>query len=80
MPKVVTVIGIIFLTAIINTFVGSASAKWTLLAPIFVPLLMALGISPELTQASYRIGDSSSNIITPLNPYLPLSSICPKVC
>lgn len=72
MPKVVTVIGIIFLTAIINIFVGSASAKWALLAPIFVPMLMALGISPELTQASYRIGDSSSNIITPLNPYLPL--------
>ena len=72
MPKVVTVIGIIILTAIINIFVGSASAKWALLAPVFVPMLMALGISPELTQASYRIGDSSSNIITPLNPYLPL--------
>jgi p-aminobenzoyl-glutamate transporter AbgT len=72
MPKVVTVVGIIFLTAIINIFVGSASAKWALLAPIFVPMLMALGISPELTQASYRIGDSSSNIITPLSPYLPL--------
>ncbi|MDX1699028.1 MAG: AbgT family transporter [Melioribacteraceae bacterium] len=72
MPKVVTVIGIIFLTAVINIFVGSASAKWALLAPIFVPMLMALGISPELTQAAYRIGDSSSNIITPLSPYLPL--------
>ena len=71
-PKVVTVIGIIFLTAIINIFVGCASAKWALLAPIFVPMLMALGISPELTQVSYRIGDSSSNIIIPLNPYLPL--------
>ena len=43
-----------------------------MLAPIFVPMLMALGISPELTQAAYRIGDSSSNIITPLSPYLPL--------
>jgi aminobenzoyl-glutamate transport protein len=72
MPKVVTVVGIIFLTAVINIFVGSASAKWALLAPIFVPMLMALNISPELTQAAYRIGDSSSNIITPLSPYLPL--------
>ena len=72
MPKVITVIGVIILTAIINIFVGSASAKWAMLAPIFVPMLMALGISPELTQAAYRIGDSSSNIITPLSPYLPL--------
>jgi para-aminobenzoyl-glutamate transporter family len=72
MPKTVTVIGIILLTALINLFVGSASAKWALLAPIFVPMLMVLGISPELTQAAYRVGDSASNIITPLSPYLPL--------
>ena len=68
----ITIVGIIFLTAIINMFVGSASAKWALLAPIFVPMLMQLGLSPDLTQAAYRIGDSSTNIITPLNPYLPL--------
>lgn len=72
MPKAVTIVGIIFLTAVINMFVGSASAKWALLAPIFVPMLMVLGISPELTQAAYRVGDSSSNIISPLMPYLPL--------
>ena len=53
-------------------FVGSSSAKWAMLAPIFVPMLMTVGISPELTQAAYRIGDSSSNIITPLMPFLPL--------
>ena len=47
-------------------------AKWTLLAPIFVPMLMQLGISPDLTQAAYRIGDSTSNIVTPLMPYFPL--------
>ena len=52
--------------------IGSASAKWALLAPIFVPLLMQLGLSPELAQASYRIGDSTTNIITPLMPYFPL--------
>ena len=65
-------LGIILLSALINLFVGSASAKWLLIAPIFVPMLMQLGISPELTQAAYRIGDSSSNIVTPLMPYFPL--------
>lgn len=72
MPKAFTIIGIILLSAVINIFVGSASAKWAMLAPIFVPMLMSVGISPELTQAAYRIGDSSSNIITPLMPFLPL--------
>ena len=71
-PGGVTIVGIIFLAAFVNLFVGSASAKWALLAPIFVPMLMQVGISPELTQAAYRIGDSSSNIITPLMPYFPL--------
>ena len=68
----VTIVGIVFLTAFVNIFVGSASAKWALLAPIFVPVLMQVGISPDLTQAAYRVGDSSSNIITPLMPYFPL--------
>ena len=72
LPAWVTIIGIIFLSAFVNLFVGSASAKWALLAPIFVPMLMQVGISPELTQAAYRVGDSSTNIITPLMPYFPL--------
>ena len=72
LPGQVTIIGIIFLTAFVNLFVGSASAKWALIAPIFVPMLMQVGISAELTQAAYRVGDSSSNIITPLMPYFPL--------
>ncbi len=72
LPSAVTIIGIIILTAVVNLFVGSASGKWALLAPIFVPMLMQLGISPDLTQAAYRVGDSSSNIITPLMPYFPL--------
>ena len=71
-PAQVTILGIIVLTGFVNLFVGSASAKWALLAPIFIPMLMLLGISPELTQAAYRIGDSSTNIITPLMPYFPL--------
>lgn len=62
----------ILMAALINLFVGSASAKWAILAPIFVPMFMLLGISPELTQAAYRVGDSSTNIITPLMPYFAL--------
>jgi len=72
MPAAITITGIIILTGFINLFVGSASAKWALLAPIFVPMLMSLGISPDLAQAAYRVGDSSTNIITPLMPYFPL--------
>lgn len=72
MPASITIIGIVLLTAFVNIFVGSASGKWGLLAPIFVPMLMSLGISPDLTQAAYRVGDSSTNIITPLMPYFPL--------
>jgi len=72
LPPQITIIGIILLTAFVNLLIGSASAKWALLAPIFVPLLMQLGISPELAQAAYRIGDSTTNIITPLMPYFPL--------
>ena len=72
LPQTLTVTGIVLITAILNLFVGSASAKWALLAPIFVPMLMELGISPDLTQAAYRVGDSTTNIITPLMPYFPL--------
>jgi aminobenzoyl-glutamate transport protein len=72
LPAEVTVVGIILLSGLVNLVVGSASAKWALLAPIFVPMLMQLGISPELTQAAYRVGDSTTNIITPLMPYFPL--------
>jgi len=68
----VTIVGLILLTAVVNLFIGSASAKWALLAPIFVPMLMLRGLSPELTQAAYRVGDSTSNVITPMMPYFPL--------
>ncbi|REJ79551.1 MAG: AbgT family transporter [Acidobacteria bacterium] len=78
MPGQVTVVGIILLSCLVNLVVGSASAKWALLAPIFVPMLMQLGISPEVTQAAYRIGDSSTNIITPLMPYFPLVVVFAK--
>jgi len=72
LPAEATIIGIILLSTLVNLLIGSASAKWALLGPIFVPMLMKLNISPELTQAAYRIGDSSTNIITPLMPYFPL--------
>ncbi|WP_302574086.1 AbgT family transporter [uncultured Acidaminococcus sp.] len=59
----------IFLSAFLNLFMGSASAKWAIMAPIFVPMMYRLGLSPALTQVAYRIGDSSTNIITPLMSY-----------
>lgn len=71
-------VSLIVLAATINILVGSASAKWAFLAPIFVPMLMLLGLSPEATQAAYRIGDSSTNMITPLLPYFPLILIVGK--
>lgn len=65
----VLLICFMLLAASINLLIGSASAKWALLGPIFVPMLLLAGISPEATQVAYRIGDSSTNIITPLMPY-----------
>ena len=62
----------ILLTAVINLFMGSASAKWALMAPVFVPMFMLLGYSPELTQAAYRVGDSVTNIISPMLSYFAL--------
>jgi aminobenzoyl-glutamate transport protein len=59
----------VLMAALINLLIGSASAKWSVMAPVFIPMLMLYGIAPEATQAAYRIGDSSSNIITPLMPY-----------
>lgn len=62
----------IWVCASINVVLASASAKWAVIGPVFVPMLMIMGYSPELTQAAYRIGDSITNVITPLMPYLPL--------
>ena len=67
------ILGIIILSTVINLFIGSGSAKWSILAPIFVPMLMLLGYSPALTQVIYRIGDSSTNPLTPLFPYFPIA-------
>ncbi|MDW4411226.1 AbgT family transporter [Staphylococcus saprophyticus] len=69
---IILILGIILLSVIINLLIGSASAKWGILAPIFIPMLMLVGFHPAFTQMLYRIGDSISNPITPMMPYLPL--------
>lgn len=63
------IVSFIFITALLNLFMSSASAKWAIMAPVFVPLMFMVGLSPELTQVAYRIGDSCTNIITPLMAY-----------
>lgn len=65
-------LGFIVLVCFLDLVIGSASAKWALLAPIFVPMFMLVGAAPELTQAAYRIADSVVNIISPLMSYFPL--------
>lgn len=71
-------LGFMAVVAVINIFIGSASAKWALIAPVFVPMMMLLGYPPELTQAAYRVGDSVTNILTPLMPYFPLVIVFAK--
>lgn len=62
----------VLITTSLNMFMGSASAKWAVMAPVFVPMFMLLGYTPELTQAVYRIGDSCTNIISPMMSYFAL--------
>jgi aminobenzoyl-glutamate transport protein len=69
---ILLMIGFVMVTAVMNLLMGSASAKWSIMAPIFVPLFMLLGYSPEFTQVAYRIGDSTTNIISPMMSYFAL--------
>ncbi len=62
----------VILSAFINLFMGSASAKWAILGPVFIPMFMLLGYSPELSQAVYRVGDSVTNIISPMMSFFAL--------
>lgn len=62
----------IILSGFINLFMGSASAKWAILGPVFIPMFMLLGYSPELSQAVFRIGDSVTNIISPMMSFFAL--------
>ncbi len=65
-------VSFVILSAFINLFMGSASAKWAIMAPVFVPMFMLLGYHPGITQAAFRIGDSVTNIITPMMSYFAL--------
>jgi len=70
LPAPLLMVGFIAVVGVGNLFIGSMSAKYAFFAPVFVPMFMQAGISPELTQAAYRVGDSVTNVITPLNPYV----------
>ena len=61
------------MTAVLDLFIGSASAKWAAIAPVLVPMFMLLGVSPEMTTAAYRMGDSTVNMTSPLMPYFALA-------
>lgn len=69
-------VGLVLLAFFADFFIGSASAKWALLAPILVPMFMQLKFSPELVQVAYRIGDSVTNQISPLEPFMPFIIAC----
>ncbi|WP_085246924.1 AbgT family transporter [Gilliamella mensalis] len=80
LPSVVTIFGVIIITSMLNVLITSASSKWAILAPIFVPMLMSVGISPELTQAAYRIS-SAVNVSTPMFAFYPLIiAYCQQYC
>ena len=66
------IIGLVIVSSIVNIFIGSASAKWAILAPVMVPMMMILGYDPAVTQVAYRIGDSITNPLSPLFYYFPL--------
>lgn len=72
MPMIPLMVLFILFSAFLNMFMGSASAKWAILAPVFVPMFMLMGYSPELSQAVYRIGDSVTNIISPMMSFFAL--------
>jgi aminobenzoyl-glutamate transport protein len=63
--------GLVLFSAFLNLFTASASAKWAVMSTVFVPMFVLLGFTPEGTQAIYRVGDSCTNMITPLMPYMP---------
>ena len=72
LPAPALLLGVLGFSSGLDLFIGSATAKWSALAPVVVPMFMLLGISPEMTTAAYRMGDSFTNIMTPLMAYFPL--------
>lgn len=73
LPIVITFAGVVIMVALLNLLITSGSAQWALMAPVIVPMLMYIGISPETSQMLFRIGDSPTNIITPMSPYFALA-------
>jgi aminobenzoyl-glutamate transport protein len=71
-PPLPLLVGFILVVAVIDLLLTGAIAKWAIFAPIFVPLLVKLGVDPEAVLAAYRVGDSPINAITPLNAYFAL--------
>ncbi|MEE6032300.1 AbgT family transporter [Avibacterium paragallinarum] len=81
MPAGITVFGVLVLTLLLNIIITSATSKWAILSPILVPMLMSVNISPELTQAAFRISDSVMNVSTPMFAFYPLLiSYCQRYC
>ncbi|ESQ73767.1 AbgT family transporter [Asticcacaulis sp. AC402] len=72
LPAPILLVTVLLFSSVLDLFIGSASAKWSALAPVVVPMFMLVGISPEMTTAAYRMGDSYTNIMTPLMSYFPL--------
>jgi len=68
----VLLLAFVVLSGVLNLLIASASAKWAFMAPLFVPMLMLLGVEPATTQAAYRVGDAVTNVLTPLMPYMPI--------
>ncbi|UQV56751.1 AbgT family transporter [Corynebacterium pseudodiphtheriticum] len=73
LPPILLFAGVVALVALLNLFITSGSAQWALMAPVIVPMLMYVGTAPEVTQMLFRIGDSPTNIITPMSPYFALA-------
>lgn len=72
LPPAILLVTVLLFSSFLDLFIGSATAKWSALAPVVVPMFMLVGISPEMTTAAYRMGDSFTNIMTPLMAYFPL--------
>ncbi|WP_439240501.1 AbgT family transporter [Lonepinella sp. BR2474] len=81
MPSGITIFGVLVLTLLLNIIITSATSKWAILSPILVPMLMSVNISPELTQAAFRLSDSVMNVSTPMFAFYPLLiSYCQRYC
>ena len=73
LPPLAMFFGLVIMVALLNLFITSGSAQWALMAPVVVPMMMLVDVSPEVTQMLFRIGDSPTNIITPMSPYFALA-------